>query len=50
MDDRRFDEVDLRRMLARASGYRVDVAEDRWVVDVRHHRQAWQVTAYPVWE
>jgi hypothetical protein len=64
MDDRRFDEVDLRRMLARSSGYREDVAEDRWVIDVRHRRQARQViaepdrdrrllvvvTAYPVWE
>jgi hypothetical protein len=64
MDDRRFDEIDLRRMLARASSHRADVAEDRWVIDVRHRRQAWQVivepdpdrrllvvvTAYPVWE
>jgi hypothetical protein len=64
MDDRRFDEIDLRRILARASGYREDVAEERWVIDVRHRRHAWQVivepdrdrrllvvvTAYPVWE
>ena len=64
MDDRRFDEVDLRRMLERAYGFREDVAEDRWVIDVRHRRRVWQVivepdrdrqllvvvTAYPVWE
>ena len=64
MDDRRFDEIDLRRMLQRASDYRADVTEDRWVIDVRHRRQVWQVivepdhdrrllvvvTAYPVWE
>jgi hypothetical protein len=63
MDDRRFDEVDLRRMLERASGYRDDVVEGRWVIDVRRRRQSWEVlvepdrerpllvvvTAYPVW-
>jgi hypothetical protein len=63
MSDRRFDEVDLRRMLERASGYRKDVVEGRWVIDVRHRKQAWEVivepdrdrrllvviTAYPVW-
>ena len=64
MDDRRFTEIDLRRMLERASGYREDVVEDRWVLEVRYRRRAWEVilepdsgrqllvvvTAYPVWD
>ena len=64
MDDRRFTEIDLRRMLERASGYREDVVEGRWVIAARHRRRAWEVilepdserqllvavTAYPMWD
>ncbi|HYV42139.1 MAG TPA: DUF4258 domain-containing protein [Thermoanaerobaculia bacterium] len=64
MDDRRFAEVDLRRMLERASGYRADVVEGRWVIETRHRGKTWEViiepdmeklrlvvvTAYRVWE
>ena len=64
MEDRRFTEIDLRRMLERASGYREDVVEGRWVIEARHRRRAWEVilepdserqllvvvTAYPVWD
>ena len=64
MDDRRFNEIDLRRMLGRATGYHGDVVEGRWVIEVRHRRRAWEVivepdvdrqllvvvTAYPLWE
>lgn len=64
MDDRRFTEIDLRRMLERATGYRRDGVEGRWVIETRHRRRAWEVivepdgerqllvvvTAYPVWE
>jgi hypothetical protein len=35
MGDRRFTEIDLRRMLERASGYREDVVEGRWVIGNR---------------
>jgi len=63
MEDRRFTEIDLRRMLERASGYREDVVEDRWVIETRHRGRAWElivepdehrrllvvVTAYPMW-
>ena len=63
MEDRRFTEIDLRRMLQRASGYREDVVEGRWVIETRHRGKAWEVivepdlegrllvvvTAYPVW-
>ncbi len=64
MDDRRFTELDLRRMLERASGYREDVIDGRWVIETKHRGKAWVVivepdferqllvvvTAYPVWE
>ena len=64
MTDRRFTELDLRRMLERASGYRKDVVEGRWIIETRHRGRAWDaivepdrerqllvvVTAYPVWE
>lgn len=56
--------TNLRRMLERASSYRVDVVEGRWVIETRHRGRAWEVivepdwegqllvvvTAYPVWE
>lgn len=64
MTDRRFTEIDLRRMLERATGYREDIVEGRWVVETRHRGRPWEVivepdrerqllvvvTAYPVWE
>jgi hypothetical protein len=43
MTDRRFTEVDLRRMLERASGYREDVLEGRWVIETRHRGRRWEV-------
>ena len=63
MDDRRFTEIDLRRMLQRASGRREDVVEGRWATVTRHRGKAWEaivepdqerqllviVPAYPVW-
>ena len=64
MDDRRFTEIDLRRMLQRASGHHEDVVDGRCVIETRHRGKAWEVivepdqerqllvvvTAYPVWE
>ena len=64
MDDRRFTELDLRRMLERATSYREDVVEGRWVIETRHRGRGWEVimepdlerrllvvvTAYAVWE
>ena len=64
MTDRRLTEIDLRRMLERASGYREDVVEGRWIIETRQRSRAWEVivepdperellvvvTAYPVWE
>jgi len=64
MDDRRFTEIVLRRMLQRARGHREDVLDGRWVIETRHRGKVWEiivepdqerqllvvVTAYPVWE
>ena len=64
MDDRRFTEIDLRWMHARASRHRQDVIEGRWAIETRRHSKPWEVivepdwerqllvvvTAYPVWE
>jgi hypothetical protein len=64
MEDRQFNEVDLRAMLERAQSYHRDIVEERWVIEVRHDDHAWEVivepdglskllvvvTAYPVWD
>jgi len=34
--DRAFNELDLRRMLEYASGYRADILEGRFVIEARH--------------
>jgi len=47
MEDRRFSEIDLRRMLERAVGYREDVVEDRWVIETRHRGRPWEVIVEP---
>ena len=47
MVDRRFTEVDLRQMLERASGFRADVVERRWLVETRHNRKHWEVVVEP---
>jgi hypothetical protein len=47
MDDRCFTELDLRRMLERATGYRPDVLEGRWAIETRHRRRPWEVIVEP---
>jgi hypothetical protein len=47
MEDRRFNEVDLRRMLEHASGYRPDVVDGRFVLDARHASRRWEVIVEP---
>lgn len=47
MADRRFSEVDLRRMLEHAKGYRADIMEGRWVVEVSHAAAPWEVIVEP---
>jgi len=47
MLDRRFTEVDLRRMLEHAGGCRGDVVDGRWVVETRHNKKDWEVIVEP---
>ena len=47
MGDRRFTEVDLRRMIERARSYRRDAIEGRWVVATSHRRKPWEVIIEP---
>jgi hypothetical protein len=47
MLDRRFTEVDLRRMLAAATAHRPDIVEGRWVIETRHRRRPWEVIVEP---
>jgi len=64
MEDRQFNEVDLRTMLQHARSYRRDIVEGRWAIGTRHEEHPWEVivepddagkllvvvTAYPVWD
>jgi hypothetical protein len=47
MEDRRFNEVDLRRMLEHATGHTPDVVEGRFVVAVRRVATPWEVIVEP---
>lgn len=47
MVDRRFTEVDLRRMMGRATVYRRDIVKGRWVILTRHRRKGWEVIVEP---
>ena len=48
MEDRRFTEVDLRRMLELATGYRRDAVAGRWIIQTRHNRRNWEVIVEPL--
>jgi len=47
MEDRAFNEVDLRRMLEYATGYRADILEGRFVLEARHAGLPWEVIVEP---
>lgn len=47
MLDRDFNEVDLRTMLQKATGYQRDVVEGRWVIQTKHQRRKWEVIVEP---
>jgi len=47
MLDRSFTEVDLRAMLERASDFRPDDIEGRWVIISRYRRCTWEVIVEP---
>ena len=47
MEDRGFNEVDLRRMLEHASGHAPDIMAGRFVIEARHAGQSWAVIVEP---
>jgi len=47
MEDRQFNEVDLRTMLEHARSYRRDIVEDRWVIEAHHEEHIWEVIVEP---
>ena len=47
MEDREFNEVDLRRMLEHASGHTPDIVDGRFVIDARHGGRDWAVIVEP---
>ena len=47
MEDRQFNEIDLRAMLERATAYRPDPVEGRWIIATRHHRHDWAIIVEP---
>jgi hypothetical protein len=47
MEDREFNEVDLRRMLQHARSYRSNIVEGRWVIEVRRQGQPWEIIVEP---
>lgn len=47
MEDRGFNEVDLRRMLEHAGSHRPDIVEGRFVIEARHAGQSWEVIVEP---
>ncbi len=47
MEDRRFTELDLRRMLSRATEYYRDVTAGRWVIVSRFRRTRWEILVEP---
>jgi hypothetical protein len=50
MEDRGFNEVELRDMLERGRGYREDVVEGRWVITTSHRQTGWEVIVEPDYE
>ena len=47
MVDRRFTELDLRRMLEKAMDLRRDIVEGRWIIRTRHQRRHCEVIIEP---
>ena len=47
MEDRAFNEIDLRRMLEHAGGHRADILAGRFVIESQHAGTSWEVIVEP---
>ena len=47
MGERRFTEIELRRMMEYATDFRRSYREGRWVIETKHQGQRWQVIVEP---
>jgi hypothetical protein len=47
MEDRGFNEVELREMLERATAFRADVVDGRFVIETQFHGRNWEVVVEP---
>ena len=47
MEDRVFNELDLRRMLEHAGGHHADILEGRFIIEARHAGTSWEVIVEP---
>ena len=47
MEDRDFNEVELREMLEKARSLGPDVIEGRWLVQTRHRGSPWEIVVEP---
>jgi len=47
MEDRRFTEFNLRRMLESATDLRPDIISGRWVIVARFRRRGWEIIVEP---
>lgn len=47
MVERDFSEIEVRRMLSVATGFRRDVVSGRWIIETRHKRKPWEVIVEP---
>ena len=47
MDDRRFNETDLRLMMSKATACREDLESGRWLIETVHDSRSWEVIVEP---
>jgi hypothetical protein len=50
MERRDFTEIDLRRMMERATRYERDIVDGRWVIETRRNRRRWHIIVEPISE
>lgn len=48
MSLREFTEIDLRRMMEHAVGYRSHPEPGRWIIETRFRRQRWEIIVEPI--